>query len=123
MGTGLAVRRTAVDAAALSPKMTDIDPRADVEVLSAGAGVTVRMPLAGPVTDGWLQCYQQLALARGMSVQGQAHDDRAWVVVHVPASTDPAEVAGLLDAARALIADADAQWPPAASTAEASVRD
>jgi uncharacterized membrane protein len=103
--------------------MTDIDPRADVEVVSAGAGVTVRMPLAGPVTDGWLQCYRQLALARGMSVQGQAHDDRAWVVVQVPASSDPADVAAMLDAARALIADADAQWAPAMSAAEASVRD
>jgi len=114
---------TAVDPAALSPKMTDIDPRADIEIHPADAGLTVRMPLAGPVTGGWVQCYQQLALARGMSVQGQAHDDRAWVVVHVPASSDPAEVAAILDAARALIADADAQWPPAAATAEASARD
>jgi hypothetical protein len=103
--------------------MTDIDPRADIEVHPAGAGVTVRMPLTGPVTGGWLQCYQQLALARGMSVQGQAHDDRAWIAVKVPASGDPADVAAALDSARALIADADAQWPPAAATAEASARD
>jgi hypothetical protein len=103
--------------------MTDIDPRADIEILSADAGVTVRMPLAGPVTGGWLECYQQLALARGMSVQGQAHEDRAWVVVDVPASSDPADVAAMLDAARVLIADADAQWLPAMTTAEASVRD
>jgi uncharacterized membrane protein len=119
----LAGHGTAVDAAGLSPKMTDIDPRADIEIHPAGAGVTVRIPLAGPVAGGWLQCYQQLALARGMSVEGQAHDDRASVVVHVPASSDPAEVAAMLDAARALIADADAQWPPAAATAEASARD
>jgi hypothetical protein len=104
-------------------RMTDIDPRADIEVHSADARVTVRMPLAGPVTGGWLECYQKLALAGGMSVQGQAHDDRAWVVVHVPASSDRAEVAAMLDAARALIAEADAQWPPAMTTAEASVRD
>jgi hypothetical protein len=103
--------------------MTDIDPRADIEIHPADAGVTVRIPLAGPVTGGWLQCYQQLALARGMPVQGQARDDRAWVAVTVPASGDPAEVTAMLDAARALIADADASWPPAAATAEASVRD
>jgi hypothetical protein len=103
--------------------MTDIDPGADIEVGPADAGVTVRIPLAGPVTGGWLACYQQLALARGMSVQGQARDDRAWVVVDVPASSDPADVAAALDSARALIADADAQWPPAATTAEASARD
>jgi hypothetical protein len=119
----MAGHRTAVDAAALSPTMTDIDPRADIEIHPAGAGVTVRMPLAGPVPGGWLQCYQQLALARGMSVQGQAHDDRAWVAVTVPAAGDPAEVAAMLDAARVLIADADAQWAPAMTTAEASVRD
>jgi hypothetical protein len=99
------------------------DPRADIEVHPADAGVTVRIPLAGPVAGGWLQCYLQLALARGMSVQGQAGDDRAWVVVSVPASSDPADVAAMLDAARALIADADAQWPPAMTAAEASVRD
>jgi len=103
--------------------MTDIDPRADIEIHPADAGVTVRVPLAGPVTGGWLQCYQQLALGRGMSVQGQLHDDRAWVVVNVPARSDPAEVAAALDAARVLIADADAQWLPAMTTAEASVRD
>ena len=103
--------------------MTDIDPQADIEIHPADAGVTVRIPLAGPVTGGWIQCYQQLALARGIPVQGQAHDDRAWVVASVPASSDPAEVASMLDAARALIADADAQWPPATTTAEASVRD
>jgi hypothetical protein len=103
--------------------MTDIDPRADIEVHPADAGLTVRMPLAGPVTGGWLQCYQQLALARGMSVEGQADDDRAWVVVSVPASGDPADVAAMLDAALALIADADAQWAPAVTPAEASARD
>ena len=104
-------------------RMTDIDPRADIEVHSSDARVTVRIPLVGPVTGGWLQCYQKLALARGVPVQAQAHDDRAWVVVNVPASSDPAEVAAMLDAARALIGDADAQWPPAMTTAEASVRD
>ena len=102
--------------------MTDIDPRADIQVHPADAGVTVRIPLAGPVTGGWLRCYQQLALDRDIPVRGQADDDRAWVVVSVPASGDPAGVAATLDAARALIADADAQWRPD-GTAEASVRD
>ena len=103
--------------------MTDIDPRADIEVHPADAGVTVRIPLAGPVTSGWLQCYEQLALERDMPVQGQADDDRAWVVVSVPANGDPAGVTAVLDAARALIADADAQWAPAMTTGEASARD
>jgi hypothetical protein len=44
--------------------MTDIDPQADIEVHLADQGVTVRVPLAGPVTGEWLRCYQTLALAR-----------------------------------------------------------
>ena len=44
--------------------MTDIDPQADIEVHSADERVTVRVPLAGPVTGEWLRCYQKLAQAR-----------------------------------------------------------
>jgi uncharacterized membrane protein len=102
--------------------MTDIDPRADIEVFSADEHVTVRVPLAGPVTGEWLRCYQKLALAREMSVQAQVHQDRAWLVVSVPASSSQMEVAAMLDAARALIADADAERAPAMAAAEASVR-
>lgn len=103
--------------------MTDIDPQADIEVRSADGRVMVRVPLAGPVTGEWLRCYQKLALASGMSVQAQAHHDRAWIVVSVPAGSNQREVAATLDAARALIADADAERPPVMAAAEASVRD
>ena len=34
--------------------MTGIDPRADIEIHSADAGVTVRIPLAGTVAAGGL---------------------------------------------------------------------
>ena len=60
--------------------MTDIDPQADIEVHSADEHVTVRVPLASPVTGEWLRCYQKLALAKGVPVQAQVHDDRAWLV-------------------------------------------
>jgi hypothetical protein len=40
-----------------------------------------------------------------MPVQGQAHDDRAWVVVDVPASSDPADAAAS--------ARAEKRWPMA----------
>ncbi len=103
--------------------MTDIDPQADIEVHSADEHVTVRVPLASPVTGEWLRCYQELALANGVPVQAQVHDDRAWLVVSVPASNNQGEVAAMLDAARALIADADADRAPARAAAEASVRD
>jgi hypothetical protein len=105
-------------------RMTDIDPQADIELHPADEHVTVRVPLAGPVTGEWLRYYQQLALAAKVPVQAQAHDERAWIVVSVPASSDQGEVVATMDAARALIAEADAAArPPATTKAEASVRD
>ncbi len=106
-------------------EMTDIDPQADIELHPADGHVTVSVPLAGAVTDDWLRCYQKLALATKVPVQAQARHDRAWIVVSVPVSSDREQVAATLDAARALIADADAaaERPPATAEAEASVRD
>jgi uncharacterized membrane protein len=77
------------------------------------------------VTGEWLRCYQQLALATQVPVQAQAHDERAWIVVNLPASSDQGEIAATMDAARALLAEADAaaERPPATAKAEASVRD
>ena len=105
--------------------MTDIDPQADIELHPADERVTVRVPLAGAVTGEWLRCYQKLALAAKVPAQAQARDDRAWIVVSVPATSDQGEVAATMDAARALIAEADAaaERPPATAKAEASVRD
>jgi len=104
--------------------MTDIDPEADIEFHSADGHVTVRIPLAGPVTSDWLGCYQKLARATEVPAQAQAHRDRAWIVVRLPASSDDGEVVAALDAARALIAEADAAERPSASVkAEAGVRD
>jgi uncharacterized membrane protein len=57
-------------------------------------------------------------------VQAQAHPDRAWIVVSVPADGNQKEVAATMDAARALIAEADAAVRgPAAAQAEGSIRD
>jgi hypothetical protein len=105
--------------------MTDIDPAADIELHVADEQVTVRVPLAGPVTSDWVRCYQELALAAQVPVQAQVLRDRGWVVVTVPASSDQEEVVATMDAARALIADADAaaDRPTATREAEASVRD
>ena len=105
--------------------MTDIDPRADIELQPADEHVTVRVPLAGVVTGEWLRCYQELALATKVPVQAQARHDRAWIVVTVPASIDQADVVATMDAARALIAAADAaaERPSATAMVEAGVRD
>ena len=104
--------------------MTDIDPRADLEVRFADEHMTVKVPLAGPVTGEWLQDYQKLALAAEVRAQAGRGDDRAWIIVTMPASSDQRKVTATLDAARVLIADADAaERPPATAKAEASVRD
>ncbi len=104
--------------------MTDIDPKSDIELHTANQRVIVRVPLAGPVTDEWLRCYERLAHATGVPVQAQADPDRAWIVVSVPASGNQREVAATMDAARVLMAEADAaERAPAAAQAESSVRD
>jgi uncharacterized membrane protein len=104
--------------------MTDIDPESDIELHSADEHVVVRVPLVGSVTDEWVRCYQRLARATGVPAQAQAHPDRAWIVVNLPTDGNRREVAGTMDAARALIAEADAaERAPVASQAEGSVRD
>ena len=105
--------------------MTDIDPEADIELDPAEEHVTVRVPLAGAVTGEWLRCYQELALAARVPAVAQVRHDRAWIVVSVPVTSDQGEVAATMDAARALIAGADAaaERPPATVKVEASVRD
>lgn len=104
--------------------MTDIDPKSNIELHTVNEHVIVRVPLAGPVTDEWLRCYERLAHATGVPVQAQADPDRAWIVVSVPVSGNQREVAATMDAARVLIAEADAaERTPAAPQAESSVRD
>lgn len=103
--------------------MTDIDPRTDIEVYPSGKHVTVRVPVAGPVTEQWLRSYQKLALAAKVPVQAEAHHERTWIVVDVPASSDQREVVATLDAACALMAEADAAERPSTAEAEATVRD
>jgi len=104
--------------------MTDIDPMSDIELHTANEHVIVRVPLAGLVTDEWLQRYERLAHASGVPVQVQIDLGRAWIVVNVPASGNQREVAATMDAARALIAEADAAArAPATPQVEGIVRD
>ena len=88
--------------------MTNIDPQADIELDLAGEHVTAKVSLDGAVTSQWLRYYQELALTAQVSAKAEALDDRAWLVVSVPASSGQAEVSATMDGARALIAEADA---------------
>jgi hypothetical protein len=104
--------------------MTDIDPKSDIELHTGNEHVVVRVPLTESVTEEWLRCYQRLARATGVPAQAQAHPDRAWIVVTVSADGNQREVTATMDAARALIAEADAaERAPAAAQAERIVRD
>jgi hypothetical protein len=100
--------------------MTDIDPKADIELHTVNEHVIVRVPLAGPVTDEWLRRYQRLAHATGVPAQAEA----AWLVVSVPADGNQREVTATMDAARTLIGETDAgERAPAPAPAENTVQD
>ena len=105
--------------------MTDIDPSVDIELTGANEHVMARIPLAGQVTGEWLGCYHRLARAAAVPVRAEAQPDRAWVVVTVPAASSHAEIAEILDAALALLNEADtvALRAPPTAQAEASIRD
>ena len=105
--------------------LTDIDPGADIELTSSRDHVTARIPLAGQVTGEWLGCYHRLARAAAVPVRAEVRPERTWIVVTVPATSSHAEIAGTLDAALALITEADTAALRAAPTAqaEASIRD
>jgi uncharacterized membrane protein len=104
--------------------MTDIDPKSDIELSTAAGQVMVRVPLAGQVSGEWLRCYQRLARATEVPVQAEVHPDRAWIAVSVPADGNEKEVAATLDAARALMAEADAaERAPTTAQTESIARD
>ena len=103
---------------------TGIDPGADIELTSSGEHVTARIPLAGQVSGEWLGCYHRLARAAAVPARAEARPGRTWLVVTVPAASGHEEIAGTLDAALALVTEADGavlRAPPAAQ-AEASIR-
>ena len=106
-------------------RVTNIDPQADIELDLAGEHVTAKVPLDGPVSSEWLRYYQKLALTAQVPAKAEALDDRAWLVVKVPASSDQAGVSATMDRARALIAEADAaaERPMTTTEAETGVRD
>ena len=104
--------------------MTDIDPKSDIELHTVNEHVIARVPLTESVTEEWLRCYQRLARATGVPAQAQAHPGRAWIVVSVSADGNQREVTATMDAARTLIAEADAsQRAPAVAQAETVIRD
>jgi len=78
-------------------KMTDIDLHADIEIQRHDDHVTVRIPLAGEVSQQWHRRYQALARAR-VPARVEGLPGRNWIVVNVPASIDRPDVLTLMEA-------------------------
>ncbi len=104
--------------------MTDIDPKSDLELHTVDEHVVARVPLAGQVTEQWRESYQRLARATEVPARAEEGRGKAWIVVSVPARGNAREIAATMDAARALIAKADAaQQAPIRAQAEGIVRE
>jgi hypothetical protein len=104
--------------------MTEIDTSADLDIVWRQDEVAVNLPLAGEVPAGWARRYDELASRQGLTAQAQEHPSRAWIVVTMPAATEPSQMVAALDSARDLIgaADAVAEQPPNAEETAAVLR-
>ena len=104
--------------------MTDIDTSAEIDIVWRQQEVAVSLPLAGEVPAAWSRRYDEMARRQGLEAQAQDHPGRTWIVVTMPAATDPSEMVTTLEAARDLIAKADtvAEEPPDAEETAAAIR-
>jgi hypothetical protein len=104
--------------------MTDIDTGADIDIVWREHEVAVSLPLAGEVPAAWARRYDELARRQGLEAQAQDHPGRTWIVVTLPAATEPSEMVTALDSAQDLIAKADtvAEEPPDAEQTTAVIR-
>ena len=105
--------------------MTDMDTSADIDIVWSEHEVAVSIPLAGEVPAAWVRRYDDLARQQGLEAQVQEHPARAWIVVTMPAATEPSDIVTALDSARDLIAMADivAEEPPDAEATAAVLRE
>jgi hypothetical protein len=104
--------------------MTDIDTSTEIDIVWREQEVAVSLPLAGDVATAWSRRYDDLARRQGLEAQAQDHPERTWIVVTMPAATEPSEMVAALDSARDLIATADtvAEEPPDAEETAAVIR-
>jgi len=105
--------------------MTEMDTSADIDIVWSQGEVAVSIPLAGQVPSAWARRYDELARRQGLEAQAQEHPTRTWIVVTMPAATDPPDMVIALDSARDLIAKADtvAEEPPDAEATAAVLRE
>jgi hypothetical protein len=87
--------------------MTKIDTDAEIDIVWERQQATVRMPLAGEVSQEWCRRYQALARRRNFPASAELHPGRGWVIVELPEGAGPPEVTATLDTARDLVTEAD----------------
>ena len=107
--------------------MPDIDRTADVKVTVAQEKVTAEIPLAGHASKHWLEFFSGLVSQDRHQLNAQAEDreDRAWVIVWLPSAGPDFNPEPMLDAARALISQANGmeqQFQSGAAQIEGAVR-
>ena len=88
--------------------MTEIDAAAEIDIVWRDQELTVRIPLAGDISQDWARRYARLAQRKGVPARAEDTPGRAWIVMTLPASADRSEVLEDMDAAGELIAKADA---------------
>jgi hypothetical protein len=117
--------------------VTDMDRTVDIDVSRGFAQVTVRIPLIGHVNQEWLSHFTNLARkwashegntfprhGEGVIEAQDLPDDRSWIIIQLPAALGRAGIYSVLNAAREMIAEADAaEQVPQAAESEASVRE
>lgn len=87
--------------------MADIDTDADVDIIRRDQDLTIRIPLAGEVSQDWARRYRRLAERKAISARAEDSPGRAWIVVTLPSYADRSEVLETLDAASELMEKAD----------------
>lgn len=88
--------------------MTEINKRAEIDIVRTGRETVVRIPLVDQPGQEWCQRYQELAQAKNVPARAEQTPQHTWIVVNLPGYTDPSGATAQLDAARDLIEAADA---------------
>ena len=88
--------------------MTEIDASVDVDIIWHDQDLTIRLPLAGEVSQEWARRYARLAQRKDIAARAEDSPGRAWIVVTLPSYADRSELLETLDAAGELIERADA---------------
>ena len=107
--------------------MPDIDRTADIRVTAAEATVTAEIPLAGHASEQWRELFSSQVSQDRHQLHAEAEDreDRTWVIVWLPSARPDFNPEWMLDAARALISqanDMEQQSQSVAAQIEAAVR-